>query len=94
MRDRCPLLWGLLTQDTFSDGTVRALPTLMIDVVSGGYEVSIRDHASRQQAVLRIGTLGGLAVGLEAGLADPATLWRPFKSFRVRDPNKRARRQP
>lgn len=83
-----PFLWQLLTQDRYSDGTIRELPSIRVERASGGYAVTLQDHASNQQCSCWVGTLGELAEGLEAILGD-LQAWRPFQSFKVRDPDKR-----
>ena len=87
-----PILWSLLTQDTYKDSTVRVLPTLVINRVSGGYTVTLQDHASCQQCVAEANELSACFQQLERVLAGGGECFRPYKSFRVKDPMKRKKR--
>lgn len=85
VESKCPLLWNLLTQDRYADGTTRPLPTIKIDRVSGGYLVALQDHATRSAVGVTIRQLGDLERALERCLADPDTAWRDFDSFKVKE---------
>lgn len=87
----CPLLWGLLTQDRYRDGTVRVLPTIRIERVHGGYLVTLQDHASNQQVSCEVTKLWELHFALEQILASGENVFRPYSSMRVKDPTKRAK---
>lgn len=86
-------MWGLLTVDTYRDGTVRVLPTLKIERVTGGYEVTLQDHASHQQVSVQIACLGDVGGALEAVLRKGGDAFREYKSFKVKDPTKRVKRK-
>lgn len=91
---QCPLLWGLLTLDTYRDGTVRVLPSIRVERISGGYRVTLQDHASHQQIAATSITLGGLGKALESAMRHPNAEWRPYASQVVKDPGKRMKRRP
>ena len=88
-----PLLWSLLAQHTYRDGTIRVLPTLRVERISGAYRVTLQDHASHQQIAATSETLGGLAAALERAMTRPEPDWRPYKSPMVKDPAKRVKRR-
>lgn len=83
-----PWLWELLTVDRYRDKTTRHLPELLIRRVSGAYEVTLRDHASRQQKTAYALTLAGLWESLEAALVDPTRPWKPYDSYLNPDASK------
>jgi hypothetical protein len=89
----CPLLWELLTLDSYSDGTNRVLADLRIERMSGGYVVTVLDHASNQQASAYAATLSTAARALELQIGSGEDCWRPYKSFKVKDPLKRSKRE-
>jgi hypothetical protein len=90
---RCPLLWGLLTQDTYRDGTIRHLPSIRVERVSGAYRVILQDHASHQQIEAMATTLAGIGAALERAMRAPDPQWRSYRSPIVKDPGKRAKRR-
>lgn len=87
----CPFLWELLTLTSYADGTTRALPSIKIERVSGGYSVSLQDHASHQQCKVHVQRLQDLAKTLEAAFAEGRAEWTEYRSYVVRDPRKRAK---
>ena len=89
LRHGCPLLWQLLTLDTYADGSRRELPTLQIDRVDGAYLVRLQDHASRQQLQCKLFTLDELAGALERVLAAGVDAWLPYRSKKVQNPARR-----
>jgi len=91
VRDKCPLLWSLLTQDLYRDGTIRVLPTIKIERVPGGYLIGLQDHASHQQCSVEVECLHDLTKALEKVLGNGGDAFRPYKSQKVRDPFKRAK---
>lgn len=93
LEKRCPLLWGLLTQDTYRDSTVRVLPSIKIERVVGGYEATLQDHASHQQITVALLTLDDLAKALERALGKGGDQFREYRSFKVKDPLKRTKRK-
>jgi hypothetical protein len=93
VRSRCPLLWELLTLDTYRDGTQRVLPTLKIERTGGGYVVSLQDHASRSQVTVTCETLAEVPRALERVLGSGKDVWREYDSLKVKDPSKRAKRK-
>lgn len=90
---RCPFLWELLTRDTYSDGTTRALPTVKIERVGGGFSVTLQDHASNMACEVIVHSLDNWERALEGRMSDLEHGWRPFTSWKVRDPSKRAKRK-
>lgn len=78
-----------MTQDAFADGTVRVLPSLLIERTSGGYTVILRDHATRQQIACEVLALTDVADELERVMRRAERPWTPFNSFKVKDPTKR-----
>jgi hypothetical protein len=91
VREKCPLLWSMLTQDTYRDGTIRVLPTIKIDRIPGAYLVTLQDHASHQQISVEVEALEGVAKALERAMAAGGDAFRPYRSQKVRDPFKRAK---
>jgi hypothetical protein len=88
--EQCPYLWELLVLDRYADGTVRVLPSVRIERVHGGYEVTLQDHASNLQCSVYVSRLKDWPTIMEARMVSSAGAWRPFTSFKVRDPLKRA----
>lgn len=84
-----PLLWGLITQDSYRDGTVRVLPTIKVERIPGGYRVTLQDHASHLQIAAMSCTLDGIARALESAMRQPEPEWRLYKSKVVQNPTKR-----
>jgi hypothetical protein len=82
-----------MIQDTYRDGTIRVLPTLKIDRISGGYRITLQDHASHQQVQAWSATWTGLPAALEAAMRHPNCEWRPYVSHLVKDPGKRTKRR-
>jgi hypothetical protein len=64
-----------------------------VNRVSGGYQVTIQDHASCQQATAESNTLDECWRELERTIAAGGEVFRNYKSYRVRDPLKRKKRQ-
>lgn len=91
VREKCPLLWGLLTQDFYRDGTIRVLPTLKVERTVGAYLVILQDHASHQQVSCEVTQLADLAKALEAVLRQGGDAFRPYKSQKVKDISKRVK---
>jgi hypothetical protein len=88
LAERCPFLWEILTLDRYSDDTVRILPEVVIRRLPGAYEVTLRDHASRQSKSVAFLEAASLWDALEAALSDPTRPWRPYDSYLNPDPLK------
>lgn len=84
----CPFLWELLTLDQYSDGSPRALAEIVLRRVPGGYEASVRDHASRQAKAVTFLESCLMWEALEAVLCDPTRPWKVYDSYLVPDPDK------
>jgi hypothetical protein len=76
----CPLLWSMLVQAEFADGTQRVMPDIIIRRVTGGYEVTLRDHDFCLQKTAMTRTMDGAFKALEKSLADPEAPWKPYAS--------------
>lgn len=85
----CPLLWSLLTQTRFRDGTIRVPASLEINASDGWWLVTLRDHASHQQCSCYAETLAEVPQSLENIMANADECWRPYKSRKVQNPFKR-----
>ena len=85
-----PILYDLLNRRTYSDGTARCPPTLVIRRVAGAVEVVLQEHDFLQQKVASSKTLEGVFKALEKALSDPEVPWREYKS-KVPTPLKKAR---
>jgi hypothetical protein len=93
LQAKCPLLWGLLTQHTYRDGTIRVLPSIRVERVSGGYRITLQDHASHQQIAAASNTLAALGEALERAMKAVDPEWREYRSQIVKDPTKRTKRK-
>lgn len=65
------------------------LPSLRIERISGGYQVTLQDHASHQQCSVNCQTLRELGRALEGILGSGGEVFRPFESQKVKDVTKR-----
>ena len=89
-----PLLWQWWTVDAYADQSPRALPEIVLKRVSGGYEATLRDHASRQQKKCVFLALDQLPDAMNAVLCDQTRPWTDYDSYLVPDPNKLKSPQP
>ncbi len=81
MASLCPLLFELLVVDRYADGSKRFLPSISIDRESGGYVVTIKDHATRRQKSVAAPTWSSIPIRLQEALLDETVPWKEFKSF-------------
>ncbi len=72
---------------------MRILPSVRVERISGGYRVTLQDHASHQQISTVSLTLGGLAKALEKAMVAEDPEWRSYASQIVKDPGKRLKRK-
>lgn len=86
---QCPLLWSVLTQTRYRDGTIRVPATLKVEASDGWWLVTLQDHASNQQCTCYAETLADVPYALERLISGSDDAWRPFKSMKVRNPFKR-----
>jgi hypothetical protein len=86
LKDKCPKLWDLVTQDRYDDKerTRRQLAEIAITRVSGGYALVLKDHETCQQLEAFSTTFDGIATALEQAMNDPTRAWKTFKSYRNR----------
>lgn len=61
--------------------------------MSGGYRVTLQDHASHQQIAAMALTLAGIPKALERAMTTSDPEWRPYASQIVKDPGKRIKRR-
>jgi hypothetical protein len=73
----------------YKDSTLRVLPSLRIERISGGYQVTLQDHASHQQCSVNVVTLKEIPKALESLLGAGGEAFRPFESQKVKDVTKR-----
>jgi hypothetical protein len=85
-----PLLFEMLNQREYKDGTTRCPPTILIRRVAGALEIVLRDDDFCVQKVATSKTWAGLGKALERALGDPESPWREYKS-RVPTPLKKGK---
>jgi hypothetical protein len=77
-----PVLWSFITADLAGEGQTRTLPTITIQVESGGYVITYQDHDLHKQCKATFLELEVAFRVLEQAMGDPRTLWVEYKSRR------------
>lgn len=85
-----PLLYELLNQREYKDGTPRCPPTVVIRRIPGAVEIVLQDHDFQVSKQASCKTLAGIWKALERALGDPEVPWREYKS-RIPTPLKKKR---
>lgn len=71
-----PSLADFLTADSWADGSVRQLPTLILFAEDGRWKACLNDRAEERSAWVTSDTLEGLFAVLDAQLESGTTDWR------------------
>jgi hypothetical protein len=71
-----PALTEFLTQDTWADGSVRILPTLMLFVEDGRWKCCVNDRAEERSLWVSGPTVEACLGSIDSALQDGTAEWR------------------